>query len=672
MSFAADLLAGHALAYARLIASAPGSGAADGSAPAAARLREGVELRVKALPWWAVLLASGAAFALRWLLPFIFLGKPRRFDRLGPEQADEVLRRLQLVSSPLVRGPFMALKSVVHAGCYADPKKLETATIPPGCSPPRTPGLPAQAARGERTEETALNETKISPPGCLPPHPSGQGRSGTRGGKRFDIIVAGSGAGGGAAAARLAAGGCRVLLLEKGPAASVPDDPMAAVYRYYTQCCFVASMGNAMIPIPTGTALGGTTVINSGTCLRTPADLLERWEKAGGGRFDKAGFSRFLDEAWERLKVKRAPEATLSGSSKIVLEGLARLGIKTGAPLDRSEDGCAGSGRCCFVCPRDAKMTSAKAFLSPLADDPNLTVATGAELVGVRAPRPGRGPVSVVVRDSGHPRGRTLECGELVLAAGALATPYFVRAFRLGPAWRLAGDGLSLHPAGKVFAHFAEPVRGWEGVPQGVGVEHPQDPAIRCEGVFTPRATSAVTMALEGSRLRWWLDRYDHVAAFGYMIRDEARGSVRYPLGPGLPLIRYDLSPADIRRLAAAARFVGEIFLAAGAERLLLPFNRPGNEVADLGRLEEETGRPVRPEQLYSMAFHPLGTCGMGRVVDEDLRLAPGIHVCDGSVVPESLGVNPQMTIYAFALRLADRLLGSRSAAGSACPGALP
>ena len=80
--------------------------------------------------------------------------------------------------------------------------------------------------------------------------------------------------------------------------------------------------------------------------------------------------------------------------------------------------------------------------------------------------------------------------------------------------------------------------------------------------------------------------------------------------------------------------------------------------VGHLHELDAEALRAPLPSQLYSMAFHPLGTCAMGRVVDSDLRLAPGIFVCDGSVVPESLGVNPQMTIYAFALRLADHLLG--------------
>ena len=64
------------------------------------------------------------------------------------------------------------------------------------------------------------------------------------------------------------------------------------------------------------------------------------------------------------------------------------------------------------------------------------------------------------------------------------------------------------------------------------------------------------------------------------------------------------------------------------------------------------------------MAFHPLGTARADArpehgVVDGDLELhgVRGVHVADGSVVPSSLGVNPQLTIMALATRLAFGLL---------------
>jgi choline dehydrogenase-like flavoprotein len=65
------------------------------------------------------------------------------------------------------------------------------------------------------------------------------------------------------------------------------------------------------------------------------------------------------------------------------------------------------------------------------------------------------------------------------------------------------------------------------------------------------------------------------------------------------------------------------------------------------------------------MAFHPLGTARADArpthgVTDGDLAVhgIAGLHVADGSVVPSSLGVNPQLTIMALATRLAFKLLG--------------
>jgi choline dehydrogenase-like flavoprotein len=80
----------------------------------------------------------------------------------------------------------------------------------------------------------------------------------------------------------------------------------------------------------------------------------------------------------------------------------------------------------------------------------------------------------------------------------------------------------------------------------------------------------------------------------------------------------------------------------------------------DVGPLRD---RAVRPRQISAMAFHPLGTARAGAdparsVVDPDLQVhgVGGLYVADGSVVPSSLGVNPQITIMALAARLARRL----------------
>ena len=80
-------------------------------------------------------------------------------------------------------------------------------------------------------------------------------------------------------------------------------------------------------------------------------------------------------------------------------------------------------------------------------------------------------------------------------------------------------------------------------------------------------------------------------------------------------------------------------------------------EARSLGR------RRFKPKDFLSMAFHPLGTCRMGTsaadgVVDGENRVfgTDNLYVIDGSSVPSSLGVNPQVTIMAMALRAAEAL----------------
>jgi choline dehydrogenase-like flavoprotein len=74
----------------------------------------------------------------------------------------------------------------------------------------------------------------------------------------------------------------------------------------------------------------------------------------------------------------------------------------------------------------------------------------------------------------------------------------------------------------------------------------------------------------------------------------------------------------------------------------------------------------VKPWHFEVMAFHPLGTCRMGNdprkaVLDLNLEThdIKGLFVPDASPFPTSLGVNPQVTIMAFANRTADHIIAT-------------
>jgi choline dehydrogenase-like flavoprotein len=69
----------------------------------------------------------------------------------------------------------------------------------------------------------------------------------------------------------------------------------------------------------------------------------------------------------------------------------------------------------------------------------------------------------------------------------------------------------------------------------------------------------------------------------------------------------------------------------------------------------------VRARLFDLTAFHPLGTCRMGK---DPLRSVVGpthethdvhnLFICDASAVPGPIGANPQMTIMAMSLRAAE------------------
>jgi choline dehydrogenase-like flavoprotein len=130
----------------------------------------------------------------------------------------------------------------------------------------------------------------------------------------------------------------------------------------------------------------------------------------------------------------------------------------------------------------------------------------------------------------------------------------------------------------------------------------------------------------------------------------------------GDPVVIYQLSRGDARSLGHGIALVAEIFFAAGAERVHtgvagVPELRHPRDAAAL-----RSDAP-KASALPLTGFHPMGTVRMG----EDGQRAPvdswgavrgvrGLHVADASLFPTCLGVNPQVSIMAFATRIARHL----------------
>ncbi|HEY4997413.1 MAG TPA: GMC family oxidoreductase [Solirubrobacteraceae bacterium] len=475
-----------------------------------------------------------------------------------------------------------------------------------------------------------------------------------------DICVIGSGAGGAVAAAELAEGGADVVLLEQG-AAHDPDDfsarPPEMLARLYRDGGQTLTLGKPPIILPLGRGIGGTTLVNSGTCFRTPAHVLERWSAEFGLELDEATLRPCFERVEEALSVAEVTPELAGANAAVARRGAERLGWSHGY-LSRNARGCVGSGVCVFGCPTSAKQHTGITYI-PRARAAGARILTGADVREIVLER-GRAR-GVRARLSG---GRTLEvrAPRVLVACGAIHTPLLLARSGIGGGSRQLGHNLSLHPATAAFALMGEQIDMARGVPQSFYVDEFAAEGIMFEGVAGPPAYAAMSLPLSGARHAQAMANYRHLAQFGLMVSDSSRGHVR-SLG-GRPLIRYDLAHEDLLKFRAGLARLEELFLAAGAREVYLPL--------------PEGVRPerARARDLKLMAFHPLGTARADArpshgVTDGELAVhgVGGVYVADGSVVPSALGVNPQMTIMALATRLAMNLLEKAPPAATAATG---
>jgi hypothetical protein len=395
--------------------------------------------------------------------------------------------------------------------------------------------------------------------------------------------------------------------------------------------------------------------VNSGTCYRPPLAVQRRWrDEFGLDLADPDRLADRLDDVENTLRVAPVPLEIMGRNGRLLLDAAKTLGWRA-APIPRNAPGCEGCCQCAIGCPRNAKFGVHLNAL-PQACTAGARIISQARVQrvlhqhgrarGVRARRPD-GTALDVLADT------------VVVAAGATETPGLLRRSGLGAHPRL-GRNLALHPATMLAGRFDDDVVAWRGVLQSAAVhEFHESNGVLIEATSTPPGMGSMVFPGYGAELLGWLERAPQVATFGAMVADRGVGSVLSARGE--TLVRYNIARDDIAKLIVAIEAMGRLLFAAGAVEVLTGL--PGAmTVTSLPALQDALRRS-NPRSLHLAAFHPTGTAAAGadgQLCPVDLtgrlRGVDGVWVADASILPSCPEVNPQLSIMALALGVADNI----------------
>ena len=577
---------------------------------------------------------------LLWLDNRHRLVRGRAFHRARPTQQQRFLDKL---ATTAVSGKLLRLLALPFKAAYVLDEQAEQAT---GCRQPVQ--LPAQV-------ETFRWQQQITAARDCDEDMT----------LEADVVILGSGAGGAAAAYELACRGLAVVIIEEGQyydRSHFTGKLTEVIPKLYRSWGATVATGNAIIPVPVGCNVGGTTTINSGTCMRTPSSVLQRWREQGLEAFTEQAMAPWFEGVERMLSVQQATTETVGPIGDLIDRGAAANGFLQRQPLMRNAQGCDGQGLCQFGCPTDAKQSTNVSYI-PRALERGAFLFSGFR--AERLQRQGNRITGVIARGQnadGRPITLSLTCQQTIVAMGSLFTPLFLR--QQGVRNPHLGRHLTLHPAGVVNALFPDrDLANSRSIPQGYGVSDWEEQGLMFEGGTIPLAGHSLLNPLVGQDWVRFTEDYPHTAYFGFMIRDTSEGRVRRGPRRGLPLIRYHMNRQDFALFKRGIHALACWYLDAGAEQVLIPGLNRIVRIHNRTELERFLRSPLKPTDFLISAYHPLGTARIAAsprdgVCDSRHRVFgyPGLSVMDGASVPSSLGANPQVTIMAMASRAANMM----------------
>ena len=486
----------------------------------------------------------------------------------------------------------------------------------------------------------------------------------------YDIVIIGSGAGGGTVAAELAPlvrDGRRVLVLEKGPrfdpAEFTGRELEMAGSLYHDAGGFLTADGTMTLAF--AHAYGGSTLVYTGTSLIVPERVIRGWNVPGLAHDDVVRRSR---KYLAQNGVHYLTPDRINDNNRLFVKGAQAAGYHVEQfPLNLN--GCVGSSLCNLGCPNGAKMGT-HAVQLPAAEVAGVEVVTRAEVLRVHDDRTlsvrvaAKRPAEKGRPSEWSPGEYTVRAGIVVLSAGAIGTPALLLRSGFGTRLPRLGEGFTCHPAHILVAEHDRPISNDVGHPKSYFVDRAEEEGYVLETCMYFPFTTAKNLTGFGAEHAALMNAFPRLQMILVLACDKASDGNRVRVDKtGKPVVEYTFAPHTVDAMVAATRASARIFFAAGARRVHAPSaDPPLIERDDAARIDELIdARYFRPGKVSVSAAHLMGGGAMGRDARDSVTDAcgrvhgvPWLRIADASLFPDSLEINPYVTIMALSDRVAE------------------